>query len=64
METVWPSKPKLFAIWTFVGRLPTCGLDTQGDDSGMRTQLTHGQWEGGASPEKQRNEERGSDRRQ
>lgn len=64
METVWPAKPKLFAIWTFVGCLPTCGLDTQGDDSGMRTQLTYGQWEGGASPEKQRNEERGSDRRQ
>lgn len=74
METVWPAKPKVFAIWAFVGSLPTCGLDTQGDDSGVRTQLTEGQrhglggesyqWEGGASPEKRRSEERGSDMRQ
>lgn len=73
METVWPAKPKVFAIWAFVGSLPTCGLDRQGDDSGVRTQLTEGQrhglggesyqWEGGASPEKRRSEERGSDRR-
>lgn len=47
IETVWSAQPKIFPVGPFVERLPTCGLEKQGDDSGMRMEImkraqTHG----------------------
>lgn len=61
IKTVWPVKPKIFAIWTFVESLLTCGLERQGGDLGMKTEMMKGvqrhglrgegyQREGGSKP--------------